>query len=289
MKYRAYAKVNLNLKVINKRIDGYHNLYTVMDLVDVYDEIDINKNDDIIFTCSDKELENDNNLILKAINILKKVYPICQNSGVSIHLEKHIPYGAGLGGGSSDAACVISALNDIWGLKLSLSDLIKVAIQVGSDVPFFLLRSRGVLKGIGEEINKIDSKLLLYYVIISPNYPMSTKLVYENNKVYSNDITSALRMIDGFKKENALDVINNMENDLTQSAINLNNCEPTIKNIIDASTHFINDNKLAGNAIMSGSGSCVVCCFSTRNDANLFYDYMVKTRLSCIFCASILL
>lgn len=275
MKIKAYAKLNLALKVINKREDGYHNLVTIMDLINIYDEIYISKCDKVVFKCSDKSLENDNNLILKMITILKKSYPECENLGVNIYLKKHIPYGGGLGGGSSDAANVLIALNKMWDLNLSFEKLVDIAIKVGSDVPFFLLKSLGILSGMGENVNLIDSNLKLYYVIVLPGYPMYTKDVYENNKIYGDELGKIDAMIKGFNENNASLVINNMFNDLEASATSINNNNPKIIDIINDANSFIQNNNYLARAIMSGSGSTVFCAFANIKDAKSMYKYLI--------------
>ena len=269
MRIKAYAKVNLALKVINKREDGYHNLVTIMDLVDIYDLLHISKCEKTIFTCSDKSLENNNNLIIKVINILKNEYPDAKELGVRIHLEKHIPYGAGLGGGSSDAAATLIALNYLWKLNLTFEQMVNLALKIGSDVPYFLLGNLGILSGIGENINHIDSKIKLYYLLILPDYSCSTKEVYEVNKIYGDDLKNIDKMIIAFHQDDAGSVIDNMFNDLTAAAISINNKDPKIKDIIEEVNKKIIDNGVKGKAIMSGSGSTVFAAFTNRKDLEL--------------------
>ena len=269
MKIKAYAKVNLALKVINKREDGYHNLVTIMDLVDIYDLLHISKCEKTIFTCSDKSLENNNNLIIKVINILKNEYPDAKELGVKIHLEKHIPYGAGLGGGSSDAAATLIALNYLWKLNLTFEQMVNLALKIGSDVPYFLLGNLGILSGIGEKINHIDSNIKLYYLLILPDYSCSTKEVYEVNKIYGDDLENIDKMIIAFHQDDACSVIDNMFNDLTAAAISINNKDPKIKDIIEEVNKKIIDNGVKGKAIMSGSGSTVFAAFTNRKDLEL--------------------
>lgn len=269
MKIKAYAKVNLALKVINKREDGYHNLVTIMDLVDIYDVLHISKCDKLIFTCSDKSLENDNNLIIKTINILHNEYPNTKRLGAKIHLDKYIPYGAGLGGGSSDALATLIALNRLWKLNLNFSEMVKIALKIGSDVPYFLLGGLGILSGIGENVNHINSNLTLYYLLILPKYSCSTKEVYEANKIYDDNLENIDEMIVAFHQNNIDQVIANMFNDLTDAAISINDLEPKIKNIIEEVNNLINDNHIDGKAIMSGSGSTVFAAFKNKKDLDL--------------------
>ena len=269
MKIKAYAKVNLALKVVSKREDGYHNLVTIMDLLDLYDVVHISKCDKLIFTCSDKSLENDNNLIIKAINILHNEYPETKQFGAKIHLDKYIPYGAGLGGGSSDAAATLVCLNKLWKLNLKFSEMVNIALKVGSDVPYFLLGDLGILSGIGENVNYINSNLTLYYLLIMPKYSCSTKEVYEANKICGDDLDNIDKMIIAFHEDDISGVISNMFNDLTDAAISINDLEPKIKDIIEDVNGLINDNHIDAKTIMSGSGSTVVAAFKNKKDLDL--------------------
>lgn len=286
MKIKAYAKVNLALKVINKREDGYHNLSTIMDLIDLYDVIYISKCKEIKFSCNDKSLENDNNLILKAIKAVKEAYPSVSTNGVYIKLIKNIPYGAGLGGGSSDAASVILALNKIWKLRLSFDELVQVALRVGSDVPFFLLKGLGILSGIGESVNCIDSETKLYYLLVLPGYHTSTKNVYEANKINSNDYTNIDNMIRGFHFDDKNMIIDNMVNDLEEATISINSQEPKIVDIINDLNDLIQEKCIHAKAIMSGSGSTVFAAFKELKDAEAIKDALNYHNYNVIITSS---
>ena len=122
MKFLSPAKLNLNLRVISKRIDGYHNLETTFQLIDLFDEITFEKsNESFAISCDGAEIEPENNLIFKSLNAIKEYCEV--NEGIQIHLKKNIPVGAGLGGGSSNAATTLIALNKMWGLDLSREEL----------------------------------------------------------------------------------------------------------------------------------------------------------------------
>lgn len=276
MKIKAYAKVNLALKVINKREDGYHNLSTIMDLISIYDVIYIKKSNDIKFRCSNKDLENDDNLIIKLINILKNEYPVCEQLGACIYLKKNIPLGAGLGGGSSDAAATLLALNKLWKLNLSFEELASIALKLGSDVPFFLLRSLGILSGIGEDIKPIKTNTKLYYLLVFPGYSSYTKDVYQNNEIVGNDLTKVLDMIKAFNNNDTKLVIDNLFNDLTDAAIKINKDKPFIKDIIDDLNNYIIDNKITAKAIMSGSGSTVFAACADKASLAKIYKYAIS-------------
>ena len=136
MDVAAPAKINLTLRVLGKRPDGYHALESVMQMLTLADRLIIDSAEDIDFTCSDPLLEGEENLVMRAARILRVHCP--ESRGARIHLEKHIPSQAGLGGGSSDAAAALLALNELWEIRLPLDELSGIAARLGSDVPFFL-------------------------------------------------------------------------------------------------------------------------------------------------------
>ena len=161
MKFLSPAKLNLNLRVISKRIDGYHNLETTFQLIDLFDEITFEKsNESFSISCDGLKIEPENNLIFKSFNAIKKYCEV--DEGIRIHLKKNIPVGAGLGGGSSNAATTLIALNKIWGLDLSREDLAKIGKPIGADIPIFIYGKNAIAKGIGDvfldvELKKINS------------------------------------------------------------------------------------------------------------------------------------
>ncbi|HXZ04749.1 MAG TPA: 4-(cytidine 5'-diphospho)-2-C-methyl-D-erythritol kinase, partial [Ktedonobacteraceae bacterium] len=144
---RAYAKINLTLDVLGQRSDGYHDLATVMQTVDLYDTICLSATRDgqVQIVCTMSELSNDDNLAARAARLVRQRLDIKQ--GVLIELHKRIPLAAGLGGGSSDAAAVLLALQHWWQLQLSPSDLLDLASSLGSDVPFFLTGGLALCEG----------------------------------------------------------------------------------------------------------------------------------------------
>src|SRR5437588_4760535 len=152
---RAYAKINLTLDVLGKRTDGYHDLASVMQTVDLYDTIclSITKEDQVQIVCTLPELSNDDNLAARAVHMVRQRLDIGQ--GVLIELHKRIPMAAGLGGGSSDAASVLLALQRWWQLSLSPADLLMLAASLGSDVPFFLTGGLALCAGRGEQVKAL--------------------------------------------------------------------------------------------------------------------------------------
>ena len=173
---RAPAKINIYLFVIDKREDGYHNIESLMQAVDLYDEITLEKSESIELSCSDPGLPPDiENLAFKAAAQLQSRYYF---PGVKIDLVKKIPSGAGLGGGSSDAAFVLRGLIKLYGLRPTAQELTEIAVSVGSDVPFFLTRGQALIEGRGEVVRPVKLPLNYEIVIVSPPISISTAEVY---------------------------------------------------------------------------------------------------------------
>ncbi|HLX57887.1 MAG TPA: 4-(cytidine 5'-diphospho)-2-C-methyl-D-erythritol kinase, partial [Ktedonobacteraceae bacterium] len=152
---RAYAKINLTLEVTGRRADGYHELATVMQTVDLHDTLCLTAGGDgrVRVECTRAELSNEENLAAQAARLLRERFALSQ--GVLIELRKRIPVAAGLGGGSSDAAAVLLALRQWWRLPLSLPELQAMAATLGSDVPFFLTGGLAFCVGRGERVTPL--------------------------------------------------------------------------------------------------------------------------------------
>jgi 4-diphosphocytidyl-2-C-methyl-D-erythritol kinase len=176
----ARAKVNLSLEVLYRRGDGYHEIETIFQSVDLYDEltIDFANNREIAITCTDPDIPtDDNNLCSKAIAEMRRFVP---GLGASIHIRKQIPHSAGLGGGSSDGAAVILAVNEAFALDLPSKTLEEVALRLGSDVPYMLYGGTMLGRGRGEKLTKLDNLKKCYFLIVKPPVDISTSWVYEN-------------------------------------------------------------------------------------------------------------
>ena len=182
MQIQAPAKINLYLEIVGKRPDGYHNLQSIMHTVSLFDILDFEDDTSIKLTCSDTTLPVDKtNLIYKTVVKMQKTFGI--NKGIKIHLVKNIPTGAGLGGGSSDAAATIIALNKIWNLNKTKAELEAFAATIGADVPFFLTGGTAIVEGIGEKITKINVKNKYHFVLVKPSFGVSTAWAYSQVKL----------------------------------------------------------------------------------------------------------
>src|SRR3989344_2106327 len=178
MAANSYAKINLYLKIGKRLSSGYHNIQSVMQKIDLSDSMafELLNEDEIIVECTNKELENENNLAYKAAALLKKKYKA--RHGVRISIEKNIPLEAGLGGGSSNAATTLMSLNKLWSLRLKERQLIDIASELGSDVPFFIGDNAALVEGIGDRIKRVKKSFSVNIVLINPGFRVSTKWAY---------------------------------------------------------------------------------------------------------------
>ncbi|MCX7918825.1 MAG: 4-(cytidine 5'-diphospho)-2-C-methyl-D-erythritol kinase [bacterium] len=185
MLLKAYAKVNLFLEIVARRDDGYHDLVTILQTINLYDTIRLTiQPKKINLTCNIPELPIDScNLAYRAASLLQEKTGVKQ--GISIHLEKNIPIGAGLGGGSSDAAAVLIGCNKLWNCNLSYDELTEIGCQLGMDVPFFLRGGTALALGKGERIVRQLPTPELVFVVVYPNFPISTATVYKHFNIAS--------------------------------------------------------------------------------------------------------
>lgn len=179
----APAKINLFLEILGKRQDGYHEIETVMQEVSLCDYISLEDYDkDIEFTCTNPKLTiGEDNLILKAVRLFQKESGIYR--GIRIHLDKRIPIGAGLGGGSSDAVATLLGLNELWQTGYTEKQLLSLAGKLGSDTPFFVMGNTALCRGRGEIVIPYPLNVSYDYIIIYPKFEVSTVSVYKNFKI----------------------------------------------------------------------------------------------------------
>lgn len=267
MKRKAYAKVNLGLRVLRKRKDNYHDLEMVMSSISLYDELTFKKNKlNIVRIINDIYPDN---IVLKAANAFKEKYSIKQ--GVDINIKKRIPSQAGLGGGSSDAACTLIALNKLYKQNWSIYELLALGNTLGSDVSFCLTNQMSFVSGKGEKIDLIDKKLKVYLVLVEPDFKCSTKTIFENHIIEkSNDLTN---LVEAIKKNDLKEIASNISNDL----------ETTVNKLYDNKISEIKEllikNK-ALNASMTGSGSVVFGIFEDKKTAKKAYLKLKKEMIN---------
>lgn len=199
LRIRAPAKINLFLEITGKRPDGYHEIETVMQAVSLYDRIEIketSKDEIEIFSNHPVLCRDKTNLVFQAAALIKKRYAIKQ--GARFFIDKRIPIGAGLGGGSSDAAATILGLDKLWSLKLSPTELMVLAARLGSDVPFFINGGTSLCQGRGEIIFPLPFRKQCHYLIISPGIFIPSGKIYHNLK--KEDLTKAGQSINIYIK-----------------------------------------------------------------------------------------
>lgn len=261
LKLKAYAKINLALDVLSKREDGYHEIRTIMQTVDLYDIINIEKieEDNIIVTTSSENIPTDNkNHAYIAASLLKERFGVKQ--GVRIHIEKNIPVSAGLAGGSTDAAAVLKGLNEIFELNLSEQQLMEIGREIGADVPFCLVGGTALCEGIGEKVIKLKSAPQMNILIAKPEVYVSTQAVYEAldlSKVKKRPNIEA--MISAIEEGNVKEIAKNLCNVLEVVTVNQ---YPVINRVKD----IMRNNNALG-TVMTGSGPAVFGIFSNRYDA----------------------
>ncbi len=259
---KAPAKINLGLNIISRRPDGYHNLETIFyPIVDLYDVIKITKAKSFSFRCNVKEIDLDfNNLIIKAKNRLEKYSG--KKINVDIYCEKNIPIGAGLGGGSSDAAATLISLNEMFNLSISYDEMLKIALELGSDVPFFIKSKPSYAGGRGEELEQINLEIKHPILLINPRIHVSTKEAFSNIV----PIKSKNKLVDSFSSEQLdFDILNTkVKNDFEYTVFTK---YPVLKEIKEklysVGAKFV---------LMSGSGSTIYAIFSNINQARMVYN-----------------
>jgi len=245
------AKVNLFLKVISKRPDGYHNLVSIVDVISIYDVMRIReapKGEVVVRDDRGLLPPGEANTVYRAIMLVKEKYGI--DAGVAVDVEKRIPLGSGLGGGSGNAATAIKELARLWDLRADASELAMIGRRVGADVPLFLYGKPCVTRGVGERISPIDLPVI-WYVVVYPNVVVSTGDVYKSLRIVLTKEENEVRF--SGKLSCVRDVAGILENDLEEAAFLI--C-PQIKTIKERL-------KKAGalGSLMTGSGSAVFGVF----------------------------
>jgi len=276
-RFKAPAKINLTLEIIKKLPNGYHELRSeVLKLDNLYDEvsIDINKNrKNILIRSSSKDIPLDeNNICYKAAK--KYLERMKKSAGISINIKKSIPVAAGLGGGSSDAAIVLSALNKFYN-GLSAQKLVELASEIGKDVPLFLSPKKAiVMSGMGEKIKELSCIPKLFFLIVNPRIVISTKEAYAM-------ISKKLHFL---SEKHRTNITNEMEKALRNNKIRAiaKNMHNDFEMVIEKKHPEIREIKCnllaleARGALMSGSGSSVFGMFDSKLKASKAAKYFKK-------------
>ena len=254
---KAYAKVNLLLKVLSKRKDGYHNLLTIFERISLADHIKISKiPEGIIVTC-DKAVtaKSTDNIAYKAAKLILMTSKA--KSGIRIHIQKRIPIAAGLGGGSADAAAVLVGINKLLNFNISKEKLMRLGSKLGADVPFFIFNTPFAIgRGIGDELEKLNLRAKFFHILIYPGFKVATKEVYQALDLGLTRKNSGDRMAIPVSCD---DVGSFIYNDLGGVVAAK---KPIIGKIIRRLA-----SSLGRRAMVSGSGPSVFCLYRTRREA----------------------
>lgn len=250
--FLAPAKINLFLHIVGQRADGYHLLQTVFRLLDRYDTIHLR-------VTTDKSIKRINeiagvpeahDLCIRAAKLLQQ-HTACK-LGVEMYVEKNIPMGGGLGGGSSDAATVLLALNRLWQLNLSRAELLKLGLQLGADVPFFIYGTNAWAEGVGEQLQTIHLDEA-YYVVLTPMIHVSTAQIFANKQLTKNAIPKTMSDFSGTGNSNT-EFTNQLEKVVCDNYPAVSECLTWFKQF--------------GDARMSGSGASVFLEVASQKIAN---------------------
>jgi len=244
----APAKLNLFLHVLGRRPDGYHDLQTAFQYIDLCDEISFEMRDHgrVVRVEGPAEIPEWEDLTVRAAQRLLKEQSTGRPMGVGIHLRKRIPLGSGLGGGSSDAATTLVALNALWGLGLSIDRLAYLGLDLGADVPVFIRGRASWAEGIGEELTPLDLPELTY-VVIYPGCAVSTREIFQAPELTRNSAAITIRAF--------------LESD------GRNDCEPVVRARYPQVAAALEWLGQYAPARLTGTGSCVFAAFGNFDRA----------------------
>jgi 4-diphosphocytidyl-2-C-methyl-D-erythritol kinase len=283
LKLKSPAKINLFLHILSKRPDGFHNLRSLFERINLCDEITfkLHRENQITISSNSREIPLDSqNIAYRAALILKKKYKIAQ--GVHIHIQKNIPVAAGLGGGSSNAATVLLGLNRLWRLKLSKKTLCRLGATLGSDVPFFILETPFALaKGRGEILKEVPARgVKIWHCLVQPPFGISTKEAYAALPLSrltppKPDVKMLLHSIQKGHSEALPELlINSLELSLNKRVVTISKIK---KELLRCG---------ALGCLLSGSGSCVFGIFASKEKALRAARFLKTQKSWKIFTAS---
>ena len=244
MQLLAPAKINLSFRIKERRADGFHEIETLMAPISLVDEITIERAGDdgeIRFSCDDPSLPaGDDNLVVRAANLFRATTGIA--TGITIALKKRIPHGAGLGGGSSDAASTLLGLDELFVTRLGQEELLDLAARLGSDVPFFVVRSAAVCRGRGEIVAPTSLTTKFHLVLFKPDFSVPTPWAYSKWKE-----SRELPGVNYSPREfNGVRLVNDLERPVFEKFVLLAHLKT-----------WLQDQPEVAVALMSGSGSTV--------------------------------
>jgi 4-diphosphocytidyl-2-C-methyl-D-erythritol kinase len=268
----APAKINLVLEVLGKNND-YHQISSIVQSIDLCDVLNFQLEEEIRFECTEPSLKQDN-LVMQAAVLLKESTKY--SLGARIELRKHIPWGVGLGGGSSDAAATLIALNELWRLGLPLSELVHLSSKLGSDVPFFIHKGTALVEGKGEQVTPLPSLPSTSFVLLVPPLPkMSNKTKQMYNHLRVADFTEGQFVEQALKslKQGKTIQYDLMFNVFERISLDL---FPKLDNY-----RKILKEEGAPRICLAGSGPCLFTFFSEAKEAGELFSRLQKRKLEC--------
>lgn len=248
----APAKLNLFLHVTGRRADGYHTLQTVFQFLDYSDRLDFRLRDDgrICRPAGPSDISENEDLTVRAARRLREVAKPAAGAGVEIHLRKRLPTGAGLGGGSSDAATTLVALNRLWGAGLPVDELAALGLELGADVPVFVRGRAAWAEGVGEQLIPVADLPEPWFLVVQPAIQVATREVFQAPELTRN---SPPITIVGFR-----------------AGLGHNDFEPVVRRRypeIARALDWLDERSHGGGARLTGSGACVFAAFASEADA----------------------
>jgi 4-diphosphocytidyl-2-C-methyl-D-erythritol kinase len=252
----APAKLNLFLHINRRREDGYHDLQTLFQLLDFGDELTFSVNADnrLHFRCSNPHLETDDNLVIKAAHSIKPYAR--QYCGIDIYLDKILPAGGGIGGGSSDAATTLLALNYLWDCNLTIDQLAEIGRTLGADIPVFVRGQSSFAEGVGERLQAIDLPKK-WFIVLDPGCHVSTAKIFSHKRLTRD--TPVIKVATSFGQGTK------------------NDCQTLVEELyspVKEARHWLGQ---FGHARMTGTGACVFLSVDDENTAQTIFKQRPKS------------
>ena len=268
------AKVNLFLRVLRKRADGYHDILSLMQRISLCDEMSFDlRGEGIVVRCPGSSLPEDRgNIVYRAAESILAYASV--HAGVEITIHKKIPVAAGLGGGSSNAATTLVTLNEMMGISCSTQELMRMGARLGADVPFFVFGRTALASGIGDRLKPVEGIPRLWFVLVNPGFEVSTRDIYENLRLGLTKEPIKYRMPRFVTMSH---IAQGLYNDLEKVSLRLYPILSEIKELLMAHG--------AVGSLMSGSGPTVFGIFRNENDAKKAERWLQETRVGSVFVA----
>jgi 4-diphosphocytidyl-2-C-methyl-D-erythritol kinase len=262
----APAKLNLFLHVTGRRADGYHLLQSVFQLIDRGDVLGFDLRDDDLIrrTTEVAGVPEEQDLIVRALRLLQAEHARRHGTvpGIDVSIDKRLPMGGGLGGGSSDAATALMAANALWRTGMAHKELMALALPLGADIPFFIFGENGFAEGVGEDLQAVATPDC-WYVVIEPGVSVPTAAIFSSERLTRN--TKPVRIAD-FSRH--------LSSRTDMSGFGQNDLQPVASSLFPPVAEAIAWLGQFGDARMTGSGACVFCAFSSASEADVVLQKM---------------